>query len=85
MEGEHLFHPSSLWRGLLRQTFTLLTGSENMPWSEKNYPDSMKNLRPRVRNKAIEIANALLDEGMAEGRAIAIGTKKAKEWAEKHK
>ena len=56
-----------------------------MPWSEENYPVSMKNLSPRVRKKAIEIANALLEEGMAEGRAIAIGTKKAKEWAEKNK
>ena len=56
-----------------------------MPWSESNYPNSMKNLSPRVRKKAIEIANALLGEGMPEGRAIAIGTKKAEEWAERHK
>lgn len=30
-----------------------------------------------VRNKAIDIANALLDDGYVEGRAIAIGTAKA--------
>ncbi len=53
-----------------------------MPWTEKNYPDSMKNLTAEVRRKAIEIANALLEEGNAEGRAIAIGTAKAEEWAE---
>lgn len=54
-----------------------------MPWTQRNYPDSMKNLEPRVRNKAIEIANALLDD-YEEGRAIAIATSQAKEWAERH-
>ncbi len=55
-----------------------------MPWTKKNYPDSMKNLDERVRNKAVEIANALLDEGYEEGRAIAIATSKAEEWDENH-
>ncbi|AWB45141.1 hypothetical protein DCC85_13500 [Paenibacillus sp. CAA11] len=55
-----------------------------MPWSKNDYPPSMKNLDPRVRNKAVEIANALLEEGYEEGRAIAIGTAKAEEWDEKH-
>ena len=55
-----------------------------MPWSEDHYPVSMKNLTPEVRNKAIEIANALLKEGYPEGRAIAIGTAQAEEWGEKH-
>ena len=54
-----------------------------MPWTQRDYPDSMKNLEPRVRNKAIEIANALLDD-YEEGRAIAIATSQAKEWAENH-
>ncbi|MFS0725623.1 DUF2188 domain-containing protein [Paenibacillus sp. 1P07SE] len=54
-----------------------------MPWTKRDYPDSMKNLSPRVRNKAIEIANALLDD-YEEGRAIAIATSQAKEWAERH-
>ena len=54
-----------------------------MPWSEKHYPASMKNLTPEVRNKAIEIANALLEESYEEGRAIAIGTAKAEEWAQR--
>ncbi|MDX2003720.1 MAG: hypothetical protein SFU83_00455 [Meiothermus sp.] len=53
-----------------------------MPWTKENYPDSLKNFRAEVRNKAIEIANALLEEGSEEGRAIAIATDKAKEWAE---
>ncbi|GIP35691.1 hypothetical protein [Paenibacillus sp. J2TS4] len=55
-----------------------------MPWNKKDYPLSMKNLEPRVRNKAIEIANALLEEHYEEGRAISIATAKAKEWNERH-
>jgi len=54
-----------------------------MPWNKKNYPDSMKNLDKKVRDKAIEIANALLEkENMDEGKAIPIAISKAKEWAE---
>ncbi|MGE7826463.1 hypothetical protein [Paenibacillus sp. NPDC093718] len=55
-----------------------------MPWSKHDYPPSMKNLEPRVRNKAVEIANALLEEDYDEGRAIAIATAKAQEWDENH-
>lgn len=51
-----------------------------MPWTSESYPVSMKNLEPRIRDKAIEIGNALLDEGMEEGRAIRIAIAKAKEW-----
>lgn len=54
-----------------------------MPWSSENYPVSMKNLTPEVRDKAIDIANALLEEGYDEGRAIAIATAQAEEWAER--
>jgi uncharacterized protein YdaT len=53
-----------------------------MPWTKTNYPDSMKNLSEKVRNKAIEIANALLDEGYDEDRAIPIGISQAEKWAE---
>jgi uncharacterized protein YdaT len=44
----------------------------------------MRRLPPIVRLKAIEIANALLEEGMDEGMAIRIAIAKAKEWAERH-
>ena len=54
-----------------------------MPWSEAYYPRSMRNLPPEVRLKAIEIANALLEEGYDEGKAIRIAIAKAKEWAER--
>ncbi|MEK3794005.1 DUF2188 domain-containing protein [Paenibacillus sp. FSL R7-0204] len=53
-----------------------------MPWDKDNYPDSLKNFMAPVRNKAVEIANALLEEGYEEGRAIAIATEQAKEWGE---
>ena len=57
-----------------------------MPWTDTDYPVSMKNLMIEVRRKAIEIANALLEENPDEGRAIAIATSKAEEWAEnRHK
>ena len=54
-----------------------------MPWDETYFPQSMKNLPVEVRLKAIEIANALLEEGYAEGQAIRIAIAKAKEWAER--
>jgi len=53
-----------------------------MPWTKNDYPASMKNLPVGVREKAIEIANALLDEqNMDEGIAIATGISRAKDWA----
>jgi uncharacterized protein YdaT len=57
-----------------------------MPWSKGDYPPSYKNLPRPIREKAVEIANALLiDKHMEEGAAIAIGVKNAKEWYEKRK
>jgi len=55
-----------------------------MPWTLERFPPSMEHLPERVRAKAIEIANALLEEGMEEGKAIRIAIAKAKEWAEKY-
>jgi uncharacterized protein YdaT len=56
-----------------------------MPWTTKRYPSSMKNLRGVVRNKAIEIANAILnDSDMDEGLVIATAISRAKDWAENH-
>ncbi|NDJ84710.1 MAG: hypothetical protein GYB66_02385 [Chloroflexi bacterium] len=53
-----------------------------MPWTTEDYPASMKNLEEVIRNKAIEIANALLEEGYEEGRAISIAISQAKKWRE---
>jgi len=55
-----------------------------MPWTYDRYPPSMQHLPEAVREKAIEIANALLEEGMDEGKAIRIAIAKAKEWARHH-
>ena len=53
-----------------------------MPWTNDEYPASMKNLPEEVREKAIEIANALLKETeMDEGIAIATAISRAKDWA----
>ncbi|MFQ4134852.1 DUF2188 domain-containing protein [Nodosilinea sp. PGN35] len=54
-----------------------------MPWSYDDYPTSMKNLTAEVRRKAIDIANALLDDGYGDGRAIAIATAQAEKWAKR--
>lgn len=57
-----------------------------MPWTKSNYPISMKKLPVHVRNKAIEIANAILESGhTTEGVAIATGIKRAKEWVKNHR
>jgi uncharacterized protein YdaT len=53
-----------------------------MPWTNRSYPAAMKNLPKAVREKAVEIANALLDETrMDEGIAIATAISRAKDWA----
>jgi uncharacterized protein YdaT len=55
-----------------------------MPWNDERYPVSMKNLPPRVRHRAIEIANALLEAGRPEGQAIRIGIWSAKRRGSAH-
>jgi uncharacterized protein YdaT len=52
-----------------------------MPWAMDRYPPAMSRLPLEVRQRAIEIANALLDEGYDEGRAIRIAIAAAKRWA----
>lgn len=50
-----------------------------MPWYNGDYPPSYKNQPLKLREKAVEIANALLKEGVEEGIAIATGLKLARE------
>lgn len=52
-----------------------------MPYTKSEYPDSMKNLQPIVRMKAIDIVNAMLKEGYEEKQAIPISIAQAKDWA----
>ena len=56
-----------------------------MIWTKKNYPKAMKNLEEKTRNKAIEIANSLLDDDFDEPRSIAIAIIQANQWASKRK
>lgn len=51
-----------------------------MPWTKKNYPNSMKNLDENIRYKAIDILNAMLAEGYDEDNAIPISISQAKTW-----
>jgi uncharacterized protein YdaT len=43
----------------------------------------MKHLPPIVREKAVVIANALLEDGYPEDHCIRIAIARAKEWAER--
>jgi len=53
-----------------------------MPWTKNYFPVSMKNLADELREKAIEIGNALVEENkMEEGMAIATAISRAKDWA----
>lgn len=49
-----------------------------MRWYNGDYPPSYKNQPVKLRNKSVEIANALLEEGVPEGLAIATGLKRAR-------
>jgi len=56
-----------------------------MPWYNGDFPPSYKNQPVQLRNKAVEIANGLLLQGVEEGIAIATGLKKAREFFAKTK
>lgn len=50
-----------------------------MPWYNGDYPPSYKNQPVELRNKAVEIANEMLIQGIEEGIAIATGLKLARQ------
>ena len=49
-----------------------------MPWYNGAFPPSYKNQPTELREKAVEIANQLLEQGTDEGIAIATGLKRAR-------
>jgi uncharacterized protein YdaT len=51
-----------------------------MPWYNEDYPPYYKNQPVKLREKTVKIANALLEEGVEEGIAIATGLKKARKF-----
>lgn len=53
-----------------------------MPFDRRDYPSSMKNLEKPIRDKAIDIANAMLEDGYKDEDAIPIAISQAKKWAD---
>ena len=52
-----------------------------MKWTSKNFPLEMEGLEPRVREKAIEIANQLKQQGtVRELSIVEEAIKQAMEW-----
>lgn len=51
-----------------------------MPWDMKDYPASLKNFDTPLKKKIIDIANALLEEGYDDDRAIPIAITEGKKW-----
>ena len=64
-----------------RSTRRWIEYDHRMPRGTFDDPPAMRHLPEVIREKASEIANALLEEGYDEGRAIRIAIAKAKEWA----
>ncbi|MCF0075711.1 DUF2188 domain-containing protein [Dyadobacter sp. CY261] len=56
-----------------------------MPWYNGDYPPTYKNQPKKIREKAVEIANALLLDGAEEGVAIATGLKNARQFFKRKK
>ncbi|GGH20886.1 hypothetical protein GCM10007423_01570 [Dyadobacter endophyticus] len=56
-----------------------------MPWYHGDYPPSYKNQPKKIREKAVEIANALLADSVEEGVAIATGLKNTREFFKREK
>lgn len=54
-----------------------------MAWDARSYPDAMRPMEPLLRDKAIEVANALLAEGFDEMRAIRLAIEMVRAWAER--
>ena len=55
-----------------------------MPWYNGDYPPSYKNQPAYLREKAVEIANEILEDSGDEGIAIATGLKRAREYFKDH-
>jgi len=51
-----------------------------MPWHNGNYPAAYQNQPVRLRQKAVEIANNLLRNGVDEASAIETGLRKARDF-----
>ena len=56
-----------------------------MPWNKNNYPENFRPLNTPVREKAIQIANAMLtDSKYSQAAIVPIAAAAATEWARTH-
>lgn len=62
----------------MRLGVVVVRSEARVPWNRWDHPASMRHLSEPVRLEAIAIANALLRDGMDEGKAIRIAIAKAK-------
>ncbi|SMO82634.1 hypothetical protein [Fodinibius sediminis] len=52
-----------------------------MKWTFEDFGADLKDLNPKVREKALEIANRMMEEGDgSEGEVIKQAVKEAQEW-----
>ena len=51
-----------------------------MKWSYIDYPEPMRKLLREAREKAVDIANELVEEGMSEELAIVTAMDRAEAW-----
>ena len=56
-----------------------------MRWTSKSYPEAMRKMEKSVRNKAIEIANALISGGGDENSIVKTAITRAMQWAQNRK
>jgi uncharacterized protein YdaT len=52
-----------------------------MVWNTTHFPAAMRSLPPSVRDKAIEIANSLLEQGEPDKEVISTSIYAARRWA----
>jgi len=55
-----------------------------MPWTSHHHPAGFAGLEPRIRDKAIEIGNAIIAAGYDERAAVPVSIEYARKWAEAH-
>jgi uncharacterized protein YdaT len=54
---------------------------KNMNWTFENFKPHLENLTPQAREKALEIAEHLMEKGgISEGKAIKEAIVRAEEW-----
>lgn len=56
--------------------------NDNTMWTNTHFPAAMRSLTPSVREKAIEIANSMLEQGAKDKQyVITVSISEARQWA----